>query len=162
MFLRNAVLLLVAGFASLASADLVGANRFSVAKDIVIRSDAGFGNKIYYSCDSAQSAAESLLVEMGATNVSVRCTGGLDEFVSTEAYLQLYYEPLKLAKPNEKAAFTANWTAVELRGFDGCHLNNQIFEQIQGDFELRQISQRRCGSLSSSYRLRFETLELYE
>ncbi len=79
------------------------------------------GTVTYYNCQSVESTVESHLEAMGAQNVSVRCTGGLEMGWSMPAHVTATFD---VAVPGE------NGTTRELtlRGSESCHLNTEFFD----------------------------------
>ena len=96
--------------------------------------------------------------DFGATNVSVRCTGGLDRWggFATEARVSLSMDVLKT---ETQGAMRGEYQAVEFRAFGSCHLYKEIAEKTHGLFDVKSLSYtRRCNSMDR-FRLNGEFLK---
>ena len=132
-----------------------------VEQEFMIDSDVDFGGKIYYRCDTVEISVKLLLEKMGARDVQVRCYGGIDQFRPVElssSSLKLQYTVLS-SRDSSSARYPTQWTAVSIRSFESCHLLTQVFKQVKGQFELRNITgPSTCFSSNQNFRVQFETL----
>lgn len=101
------------------------------------------GGTIYYHCDKVEDVTEDFLEAFGATDISVRCSGGLDTMNgqwSTPARVRASYV----------AAEGTQMMAVELEGRRGCHLAHTVFEELSENFVLENVDTgRRCRPFSN-------------
>lgn len=97
---------------------------------------SGSGTTTYYNCDSVEDMAESHLEDLGAINVSVRCSGGL-EMGGTPAHLSGSFD----------VPVTAEEVAVVrvLKGFNSCRLNSEFLDTVLPMFPLVTINSRRAN-----------------
>lgn len=79
------------------------------------------GTVTYYNCDSVESTVESHLATLGAQNIRVSCTGGLEMGWSTPAHVRATFD---VAVP---AANDASREA-SLSGRESCSLNTEFLD----------------------------------
>jgi hypothetical protein len=129
--------------------------------DFVVNGRSSF-HQVYYNCDSAEDYIESLLKKMGASNISVRCTGGIDygqipmDFLSIE----VAYDNVRLPSANVTGTQTTGvWKEVKLNDFDNCNLAMETIKGVKDHFELKDIKGAdRCWDPNDSYRVSFSAL----
>ena len=125
---------------------MIDAEVQSVSKNFNISSFGDFGSRIYYNCDSVENAVESMMTDFGATNVSVRCTGGLNRWggFPTEARVSLSMDVLKM---KAAGAMRGEYKSVRIRSFRSCHLLKEIADKTHGLFDVKTLDYtRRCTS----------------
>lgn len=140
----------------------IPASNVSNSYGFTISSIWDFGGRVYYNCDSVEDAAKDMLQHLGARNISVQCTGGLDHngMPPMEAYLRVSYDSLKASGSGDPSAIQAYYTAVELRGYQDCFLAQQLFKKFVPTFDTKDVSSvRRCTEASGSYLYRLSVLK---
>ena len=130
----------------------------SVNTSYTIFSNVG-GNNVYYNCDSVERNVENLLEEMGARNISVRCTGGLDRWgrMSTSAFVRASFEALSYSMPNDGTHFAVEKVSINERG--ACHLYNTSVKALAKNFELTELSTGSCWRPGDSTSISFKVLK---
>ena len=125
------------------------------AVDAVPRiSKASFGissstssGSVYYNCDSLEDMTENMLKKLGANDVRVRCSGGLESGT--------YWGPASIT-----ASFSsASYKAFQLRDSDNCHAAQEIFAGLRSKLDLNSISGTKsfCDG-NDSYRIQGNAL----
>lgn len=81
------------------------------------------GSVTYYNCDSVENTVESHLEDLGAQNISVNCSGGIEMGWSTPAHVTAKFD---VAVP------AANGTTREitLKGHESCNLNTEFLDTV--------------------------------
>lgn len=89
------------------------------------RTHTGPGSQTYYNCDSVEMMAESHLESLGATNVSVRCSGGIGRG-------NPFPMPAHLSGTFDAPVTTSGGASkeVKLKGNDGCNLNSEFLDYV--------------------------------
>lgn len=131
----------------MASAQMIDASVESVTTNFNISSRGDSGARIYYNCDSVENQVESMMIEFGATNVQVRCTGGLNRWggFATEARVSLKMDVLKM---EAQGAMRGEYKSVRIRANQSCHLLKEISEKTHGLFDVKSLKYtRRCSSI---------------
>jgi hypothetical protein len=109
----------------------------------------GGGNQSYYACDYAQSQTENFLSVLGATNIDVSCSGGIQSWGSAQ--------PVSIrARFDLPAVVTNTVESVEVEGdtwSPACGLNVQIVNSIVKKFSNVQVVKKSdaCAFVSSNY-----------
>lgn len=117
-----------------------------------IPSNLGAGNRVYYNCESVENATRHVLSELGATEIRVKCTGGLDPVsrVHTDAFVRARFFVVEQGE----------FETVVFRDRTNCHLITEIFEGVRGSFILHNVQGvRRCWDASSPYHFSAEVLK---
>jgi hypothetical protein len=137
----------------------VTARRATVHQDFYISSNWDFG-RVYYNCDSVEDSVESLLAALGATDIRVRCTGGIsNDMPPMDASVTVSYQSLRLANPGEPGAISAQWKGVNYQTFDNCFLNQQIFKNVRSGFAIQDVRETsHCSDPGAEYRLQGTSL----
>ena len=149
-------LLAVVGFQ--VQAQQVPAHRVASQHEFTIRSSTLTG-WVYYNCDSVEQTVTDLLSELGAKNISVRCTGGIEYGrPPMDAYVDVSFDALKLAAINDTDTVMANWTPLQIRSWDNCDLKSQILKNTQSGFSMTDVKVSSCSSSSSQFRASLTTL----
>ncbi|MBC7457588.1 MAG: hypothetical protein H7235_04875 [Bdellovibrionaceae bacterium] len=155
--MRTLLLIFVAVIGLQANAD-VPAHRVSMHKEFSIRSSTQTG-WVYYNCDSVEQAVTDLLSKIGASNISVRCSGGIENGQPPmEAYVDVTFDALQLASINDTNIVMANWTPVKIHSWDDCDLKSQIFKDTQAGFAIKDVKISSCSSPSSQFKASLTTL----
>jgi hypothetical protein len=141
----------------------VGANYQSFDQDFMIDSRLDFGGRVYYNCLDVESKVEFLLEKLGARDISVRCFGGLDNFrpiYADAASVRLQYSALK-SSDMTGTHLKAQWTPLKIRSGNDCHLLRQVFNQVRGNFEIRNVTgPSSCGStFNQDFKLQLEVIQ---
>lgn len=79
------------------------------------------GTVSYYNCQSVESTVESHLESLGAQNISVRCSGGIEMGWTMPAHVTAKFDAPVPAE-NEVVH------EVTLKGSDSCHLNTEFLD----------------------------------
>lgn len=127
----------------------------SVSAKYTIFSNFGVGGHVYYNCDSVENRVEDLLERMGAKNIRVRCTGGLDRFggrFSTPARVRTSFDVLSSRVRNDGTR--ASVQRVEIRKRDNCHLYSTSFKALSRYFETSNQRVSRCSTSRAARRTR--------
>jgi hypothetical protein len=109
----------------------------------------GGGRQSYYACDYAQSQTETFLSVLGATNIDVSCTGGIQSWGSAQ--------PVSIRATFDLPAVVTNTVeSVEVEGdtwSPSCGLNVQIVNSIVKKFSNVQVVKKSdaCAFASSNY-----------
>lgn len=133
-------------------------------------STIGDGNSsIFYSCDAVERAAEDYLAAMGAIDIEVRCSGGIEQGFTGPAFVRTEYINAASAKSSD-ATHAATYRMVELEGREtsgtiskghGCHLMREIHRGLAETFETRNMETRfSCSGFSKRYSISLESLSL--
>lgn len=113
----------------------------------------------YYSCDLVESIAEDMLESLGATDVSARCSGGIDNGFGfpREAYLRVSF---KSVVSSADGTLQAEFSPVSIKGRQNCELATQIMKEIKPQFEIKNVVARKCrGGDNDSYKFNLEVLK---
>lgn len=144
---------------SFSIAEDVSAKWEKYEKDFAIDSNLDFGGHIYYNCRDMEYRVEQFLEKMGAKEIQVRCYGGIDHFlppIAWESSISMNFSALRM---NADSQMKASWKTVQLRSYDDCHLLNQIFMHVKGDFEIMNLEgPAYCGSRNGTFRVKLDTL----
>ena len=107
------------------------------------------GNQSYYACDYAQSQTENFLDLLGATDIDVSCTGGIQSWGMAQ--------PVTVRAAFDLPVVTTNTVeAVQVQGdrwSPACGLNVQIVTSMIKVFSNVQIVKKSdsCAFTSSNY-----------
>ena len=100
-------------------------------------------NRIYLSCYYVENAVDSILAELGATNVDTRCTGGIDYGFYTPVRVTTKFDlPVNANTVKIKSDFNSNCY------FDVKFINNLV-RNVEGLEKLSGSSH--CFNSDSSY-----------
>ncbi|MBG59252.1 MAG: hypothetical protein CME67_06730 [Halobacteriovoraceae bacterium] len=119
----------------------------TIEKKFRINSRTDFGARVFYNCDSVEDRTYDILEELGATDIEVRCTGGIDRFgnYAREAYVKTTYT---VQTSEEQGSFQD----FKIRSFNSCHLYDSIFTNVMDSFTFEEMSDlRRCVSSRSRF-----------
>ena len=125
--------------------------------NFTIRDRVGF-DIVYYNCDSVESTVENILEEMGAKEIRVRCTGGLDinGFIHLPARVSADFEAIN-AELDGKISVQVD--EIQFRNHKNCHLYNNIVKAVQDKFEIAHIDMRRCHRIGGATRISMSVLK---
>jgi len=141
---------------------LVGAKQTSYIKDFMLRDNFSAFEKVYYNCDSVESDVQNELAQMGAKNIEVTCTGGLDAFnpnMNAPAFVTVSYNTLRLADAGAPDVTSADWKQVTLHSFNNCFLMTQVYDQVKDSLEMKDIkAPKSCMHSDSAFSAQFSTL----
>jgi hypothetical protein len=138
----------------------VTVQRVTTETDFMVRSRVGFGENVYYNCDVVESNLESMLVKMGATNVHVECTGGIDDFRPPYAWESQVHMSFEAMKPAAEGAtdMRGEYKAVDFKSWDNCYLYQQAFEEVKSGFDIKDAKVGSCSSSNSGFSLKANIL----
>lgn len=149
--MKSILLVLVIAFG--ASAQMIDAQTMTKKTSFRISSIADFGSRVYYNCDSVENQVESLMERFGATNVSVRCTGGLNPWggFATEAFVTL---SMDVMVSDANGAMRGEYQTVKVNSFDNCHLLKEVVDNTHGLFDVQDLDYtRRCTRTNARFKL---------
>lgn len=161
MTTKLGIIISLFAFSVSVSADLVPAKRTPVTMQFSLDSTFEPGSTVYYNCDSVEHSLGEMLSDLGASDISVRCSGGIDHSGYWDAYIDAQFSPVRstLATDDEAGTVMAEWRPVELSGLDNCFLAVQLFDQVRDSFELASVeAPNRCSRIGGRYRIRLMTL----
>ncbi|GEM_PF-3752531 len=100
--------------------------------------NTGTSGQIFYNCDSAERQVESFLEDLGATNINIRCTGGLEPWggITTIARVHGSFDTM-MYDPNGQEL--AEMTSIRLRGWDNCALIAELFWVWDDKFTIENL-----------------------
>jgi hypothetical protein len=107
------------------------------------------GNQSYYACDYAQSQTENFLAVLGAKNIDVSCSGGIQPWGSMQ--------PVSISASFDLPTVVTNAVeSVEVEGdysSPACGLNVQIVNTIVKKFSNVKVMKKSdaCAFASSNY-----------
>lgn len=129
--------------------------------DFVINGHTDMGNEVYYNCRSVEDFTETMLTKLGATNISVSCTGGIDWGMPTlYPSVTVSFDSIRLPSATATGAqVAATWTDVKIHDFDNCHLANQVLKGVQDHFDIQGLkTSGMCSDSNDSYSFQLSTL----
>jgi hypothetical protein len=130
--------------------------------DFVVNGRTGMGNQVYYNCESAEDYIETLLEKVGATNISVRCTGGIDfgQTPMNELSIEVAFDSVRLPSASVTGTQTAAvWKSVKLQDFDNCNLAMETIKGVKDHLELKDVQGlHRCWDSHDSYNVTLSAL----
>ena len=118
----------------------------TITKKFVVDSFTDFGGRAYYSCDSVEDRTADFLEILGASNISVKCSGGFDHHTgwTREAFVIATFE----------VAQNGSYEEFELRSSDNCHLYKEIFSGVKKAFDFERVDRvRSCMRSNDSVRI---------
>lgn len=118
----------------------------------------GAGNHTYFSCDGLEDLTKSLLLQLGAQKIKVRCSGGLDStgYWGSPLVRAEFIAPMV----SEQSTNTlATYHLVSLKGRDNCSAAQTIFSAISKkmDVTVHKGQNNFCES-RQSYQIEAKTL----
>ena len=98
------------------------------------------GTVSYYNCDSVEATVESHLADLGAQNVRVSCSGGIEMGWTTPAHVRATFE---VAVPG------ANGTSrqVVIAGRESCSLNVEFLDAALPLFPGVKVASKRSSCM---------------
>jgi hypothetical protein len=140
------------------SAFAVGYKEYKSSFTISDRGDAG--SRVYYNCDSVEDAVEDMLTKLGAMDINVRCTGGLDRFgnMHMPAHVKTSYSAINLESDND-VNMSVGVESERIRERGQCRLLNSIFSEIKENFEIASFSTKRCSRSTSRTLIKFDVIK---
>ena len=100
----------------------------------------GHSGKIYYDCEEAETQIIDFLQQLGATNIDLRCTGGLDHNgFTTLARITGQFDSYVAASGSENLR---PFDEVNLRGRDNCALIAELFHIFKDKFVIEDLTGR--------------------
>lgn len=121
--------------------------------NIYVSEMAGPGNHVYYSCDTLEDLTSAMLKKMGAFDIRVSCSGGLDNGT--------YWGPATVrasfahaVRSTGQDSRPASYRSVTMKDFDNCHAAQEIFAGLKPKLDLSSVSGEKswCGP-QDSYRI---------
>ena len=152
-------IILISSLIGLASVNAaITASRSIVTKKFTLKSDFGVNSEVYFNCDSVENSMRSMLSKMGATDIHVRCTGGIQDppFEFWDANVTVSYSSLKASSSGN---IDADYRSISIDTFDSCVLLSQLFAEVQDSFDIKDLSgTKTCTELNSSLHLKMMVL----
>ncbi len=137
----------------------VHAERVTIEKQFNLNSYFEIENKVYFNCQSVEDATAKLLTQLGATDIQVHCTGGIQEGLPPVAWDSSVEASFSVLKASPEGPIAADYKAVSIHSIDGCILLNQLFTGVSDAFDIRQFKgTQKCSSVHSRYQVELETL----
>ncbi|MCO4754043.1 MAG: hypothetical protein KC478_06155 [Bacteriovoracaceae bacterium] len=139
---------------SSAFANMVPTAEKTVTKKFRMDSRTDFGARVYYNCDSVEIRGEELLEELGATNILVDCSGGLDPVTRwpMDAYVEATFT-VKVEDANGQG--TGMYEDFLFRSHTSCDLYKSFFDHVKDEFEFAELDRvRSCSSSSRMNRIK--------
>ncbi|PIS11438.1 MAG: hypothetical protein COT73_04040 [Bdellovibrio sp. CG10_big_fil_rev_8_21_14_0_10_47_8] len=101
----------------------------------------GPGEHTYYNCDYVESFVRGMLNKLGAEDVRVHCTGGIDNTIRRPmpATVSARFSSARSTNVNNSSARAADYKVVTLRASRGCSLANDTYRAIADKFELETL-----------------------
>ncbi len=102
------------------------------AVDFPIWEQTGAGNQTFYSCDGLEDLTKSFLQKLGATNVQVSCSGGIDQGgigYDGSPDVQAKFTALRVSAKGATQA--GNYRHFVISGRDNCAAAQAIFAGIR-------------------------------
>ncbi|MBD65602.1 MAG: hypothetical protein CME62_10375 [Halobacteriovoraceae bacterium] len=123
-----------------------------------ISSIAGNGSRVYYNCNSVEDKVEDVLLQLGAKNIRVRCSGGLDRWgMSTDAFVRASFTALSEDVDGNIIAAVSH---EEIRKRSDCHLYSEIVEGVEDKFLMYSVPQvDRCYRAGDRTRIKLSVLK---
>jgi hypothetical protein len=144
---------------------LISTSAFAVGyeeykSNFTISERTGDGARVYYNCDSVESAVEDMLVKLGALDINVRCSGGLDQFgnMHMPANIKSSYRAINLESDSD-VNMSVGVESEKIRNRSQCHLLNSVFMNIKGNFEIASFSKRSCLRSSDRALIKFDVIK---
>ncbi|MFL5815151.1 MAG: hypothetical protein ACJ763_16360 [Bdellovibrionia bacterium] len=150
------------GSSAMAAEATVQAVKTHNSFDFTVNGRTAFGHQVYYNCDAAEDYIENLLGKMGATNISVRCTGGIDmgQIPMDMLAIEVAFDSVRMPSAAVTGTETAGvWKEVKLHDFGNCNLAMETIKGVKDHFDLKDIKGLdRCWDANDSYRVSFSAL----
>jgi len=108
-------------------------------QDIVVDTFNGAMDHIYYDCDYAKTQTKRILKTLGASDIKVTCTGGLDRFrrmPPRPLFLRTQFQALSSTGEGQ---YTAELQPFRFRYTDDCHLPATLFKALVPHFEFATV-----------------------
>ncbi|MEX0799142.1 MAG: hypothetical protein WD025_06840 [Bacteriovoracaceae bacterium] len=138
------IMALLAFSVSFATAQVVDTVEKTQTESFRIDSRTDFGGRVYYACESVEHKTEALLKELGAYDISVRCSGGIDPWggYAREAFVKTTFT---VKSENAQGDQDGSYEEFEFKSFGSCHLYSEVFSQVKDAFEFERLDKvRRC------------------
>ncbi|MEZ0392937.1 MAG: hypothetical protein ACAH59_12025 [Pseudobdellovibrionaceae bacterium] len=153
-------LLSLFGFSIAPASVLTEKNQQQMSFYLDSRFDAG--HDVYYNCQSVEMSVTLFLQQLGAQNVYVRCSGGIDDLYpppAWPAHLNLSFQSLKTASTSVANPISADWKEISINAFDDCFLLSQIFGKIQPGMDIKDVDgPNHCFEPDSAFHLKLKAL----
>lgn len=150
------------GTSAMAAEATVQAVKTHNSFDYVVNGRTAMGNQVYYNCDAAEDYIETLLEKVGATNISVRCTGGIDfgQIPMDSLAIEVSFDSVRLPSATVTGTETpAIWKSVKLQDFDNCNLAMETIKGVKDHLEIKDMKGlNRCWDANDSYRVTLSAL----
>lgn len=103
---------------------------------------------IYYNAQVAKAFIENVLGKMGAQNIHVQTSGGID----TNGYhFPVFVNADFSVSSNDSKE--GQWKDVVFEGTRGCHLMKEVFIGLHHHFAIQAVEMKHCSSPSGAYRV---------
>ncbi len=139
---------------SSAFANMVPTAEKTVTKKFRMDSRSDFGARVYYNCDSVEVRGEELLEELGATNIDVECSGGIDPFnrYPQDAYVEATFT---VKVEDEKGEGLGMYEDFYFRSHTSCDLFKSFFKGVKDAFSFSSLDRvRSCSGRMNNIRIK--------
>ena len=107
--------------------------------------------RVFYNCDSVEDITYKILSDMRAKDIDIYCTGGIGQGGWWRpAHVSANF---KAINSNAEGDVEGSWERFTIEEWEGCHLNNQIFENIISSFDERGWNASSCFSSNDMTRI---------
>ena len=124
-----------------------------------IQTRTDFGSQVFYNCDSVENRVERLLETLGAKNISVRCTGGLDMWGNFHLPARVTAKYSALSNEMINSGINTELVEEKVKERNSCHLLNTSFNKLRKNFLIDSYKVRRCTSSNTRSNIRFTVLK---
>lgn len=96
-------------------------------------------NNSYYSCSYAEKQTEKYLIMLGAKDIEIRCTGGIQSGSPSWAWapisVRASFQALVTVDNSEKDAVPVEENSVTFKGRGSCDFNSKLIKNALSHFE---------------------------
>ena len=96
-------------------------------------------NRSYYSCSYAEKQTEKYLTMLGAKDIEIRCTGGIQSGSPSWAWapvsVRASFQALVAVDSSEKDSVPVEENSLTFKGRGSCDFNSKLIKTALGHFE---------------------------
>lgn len=113
----------------------------------------GNNGRVYYNCESVRGEAKKVLTMMGASDIRVSCSGGIDPIGN--------FPPTpNVVRASFLAPSQGEFETIQFQGRDNCHLVTELFNGVRDAFIHHNVQGlKACRSAGASYNFSVEVLK---
>lgn len=124
--------------------------------EFLVPSDTPRGDIIYFNVSSVEDTARDMLKKMGATHIEVTVYGGVSSDIVRDPYVHASFDSLRIQKQdNAQTPTNATWATVTLTGYEQGYLLDNLFNNVKGYFEIRDVHRTETG-FNDNYTSRYD------